>query len=162
MKSRCTRCGSVEVLVHDIKNPRCAAASLPPTVCFACWKASSAPGLRKWYLNVLLELLVLCPLMTFVMWFLYEIWWKYREHWGDDCGFWLWIYLPTMMSVGIVPFVVTQIRLVMRYGPKLELVPRYIRPLVDGIPALLWGLSAFGALIAFTWVWNGRIPAGPK
>jgi hypothetical protein len=154
MTGQCAKCGSVAELVRDMRAPR-VDTTLVPTVCFQCWRSGSAREMKKWYLRVLPELFfVLLPLLTGAMWLFWKCLLKYNSHWNTKKGFWLWLYLPTMLSVGIVPFVFAQVCLILRYGPKLELISQPVRFLVDSIPAVLWGITTLGALIAFTRAWK--------
>jgi hypothetical protein len=127
-------------------------------VCINCWRADRWKSLRDFYLSVIPQaILVLLPVMTAFMWLIYVLWWKDRPHWGDNKGFYLFLYLPTMMTVGVVPLVLSQLWLISRFEPKLELLSSFSRFFLDKLPVVLYGLTCFLALFLFIYIWDGKV-----
>ena len=156
--SQCKVCSAEKPLVHDMSNPYSPERSEAPSLCFDCWHTTGWKEMKKWYLSGLLALFIgLLPLMTLFMWLLYVIAWKHRAHWGNSKGLYLFIYIPTMLSLGTIPQLLCQLWLMSRYGPKLELMSSRIRFLFDLLPLALWGATGVLALIAFAYFWDGKI-----
>jgi len=158
MTGQCKICGAKNTLVHDMRNPYSAQRRQPESMCFECWRASSWKEMKKWYLSGLVALFLgLLPLLTATIWLVYALWWKHRPHWGDSKGFYLFLYIPAMISVGAVPQVICQLWLMSRYGPQLELMSCRLRPLVELLPLAIWGATVVLALFAFAYLWDGNV-----
>jgi hypothetical protein len=106
--------------------------------------------MRRWYLLVFVELFLgLLPILTGLMWLVYVLWWKQRAHWGDAKGFHLFISFPAMFSVGIVPFVLSQMWLMNVWGPRFERASWWTRQLLEFLPPLLWAVTTVALFILF-------------
>src|SRR5262245_35514203 len=98
---RCKRCGTNKLLVHDMNRP--VLYPDPPSICFECWRATSWSEMKRYYWSGLAALFFgLLPLLIIIMWLIYVLWWKHRPYWGDKEGFYLFLYIPIMISIGAV------------------------------------------------------------
>ncbi len=155
---RCAVCGATKELVHDMTNPYSVEGRRRPCVCFDCWRGTRWKDMKNWYLSSLAVLFVaLLPVLTAIMLLLYILFFRNRPHWDDRSGLYLFLYFPTMFSVGAIPQAICQLWMMRRYGPRLELMRRWVRSVMELVPLALWGLTALLALLAFVLVSEGKI-----
>jgi hypothetical protein len=115
--------------------------------------------MRRYYLgNLTAAVFGLLPILTGLTWVLYELRWKYKPNWGDPKGLTLFLCLPTIMAVGLIPQTLFQIWLMSKYGPEFELLPSGRRYLVDQVPIVSYCVSTILAFLAFVFMAEGRIP----
>jgi hypothetical protein len=91
------------------------------------------------------------------MWVAYVLIWKHDRHFGSSRGFYMLLFIPTMMSVGTIPQVICDLWLMSRYGPRLELLPNRWRHVIELATLALWGATGALAFFGFAYLFNGKI-----